>query len=307
MITGYTDKFVERQRYFPINSVLYNLWQCPDARMLSSNDESPEHFQKIHELYPAYRYFAQASYPDDMASDLVDKENFYTLRILDARTGRELVSLTKEEYFKLPMMTYSCSLAQMPSVLVSMSSKGVSLIKDLTETSFWAIRATQTMLKRLWIDPTKDPAKVSDILAMETLTKWLPKDATFDLDRFPSKDSIVLGEQLMGGPIWECFANEHTPLREWVVPKKGRTKYRWVRYADRYAGQDHERRSRAIPLHVIPEDRSILMIPMKKKTDNYVRDYRDDFELFVEIVYCQREDGKVGDTLHDLMQHIDNL
>ena len=312
MITGYTGQFVSRQRYLTISSILDNIRRQPldTTTNLTAEEFADRPGRMSISMHAGYRYFAQVFYKEGYSPTWGEEDMFDILSITDAITGEELVHLTKEKYLSHPWSTSSRSKKPYPRMLISMG-RSVTLIEDLTDTTYWLIRETQRMPKRLYIDPKVSKATVGDIINMDLLKTWLPDGTVFDLDRMPANDKIIphrFEDDILipGIPRWECFEDGSTS--KWMqVLRHMKPRYRWIRYSDFKAGCDYDRRTRSIPLNAIPEDRSVLMIPMKNKSDTRIRDCRDDFEMAVEILHYDSNVSKADRAIIDIMQHVENL
>lgn len=273
---GYTHNFVKRQRYFSLETVHYGVTTSERtySHELSSGEEIQRAKDSICEAQRSVaRYLVHEVYQFDAERNI---HVCLYLSIVDTTTGAEVLHVGKDQYLELVFSESVRVGSNIPHklALISLSERGVKLLTDLTPASFWAIRNTQTMVKRLSVDPISPPT-VKEILEMSILQSWLPDSACFDLDRMPPEE--YLKENPVPGrnyPRWECetIQNVHS-------------KHRWVRYVNEEMTWRPDLVQSCIPQDAIPEDRSLLMIPMRHKNSTSVRNCNDDFMMYVEIIY----------------------
>ena len=273
---GYTHLCVKRQCYFSLESLCCetNTTENLCTQHLFSGEEIERAKDLFREsLRSEFRYLTHQVYQLDVEHDVLT--SLY-LSIVDTTTGNEVLHIGKEQYDELIFadgMQRRSDIPRKPALL-AVSERGVKLLTDLTPASFWVIRNTQTMVKRLSVDPISPPT-VKEILKMPILQSWLPTDTYFDLDRVPSE------EYLKENPV----PGRNYPRWEYDVNKNIYSRHRWVRYCDAKMTWHPDTTWCSIPQDAIPEDRSILMIPMRHKNSTLVRNCNDDFMMYVEIIY----------------------
>ena len=267
MIIGFSHDAVKFQYYFSIQTLLQKFLRTPlsisePVNLKQANNEL-KLVKDINNI--GYKYFAQLYTSERNPHTLGQLEKFDFIRFIDADTNSEICRITREMY-------------DTQLTIVSLSVKGITLLPDLTPTLFWALRQMQLMPKKLLLTPGRDACTVRDILQMPALVRWLPDGMVFDLDRMPCND---------------------TPLKtypdEWVyLPNEEMLSKRWVRYANRNVGNNLLAQNLTIPLDEIPQDRSMLMIPIRRKSDTPEQAKKARRELFVEVVYPEKSHSDMG-------------
>lgn len=267
---GYEHGFVkQRQRYFPLKSLNE---ACANGDIPAKAVHTSEEIQQFKETacrkYGAeFKYLVHEVY---QCSQDEDDSVFLYLSITDTETGEEILHMDKKEQCELITREFRVPISSRRFTLVSMSKKGVKLLSDLTAATLWAVYNTQTMVKRLCVDPVEPPT-LGEILKKGILESWLPNGISFDLNRLPNNEQIIYNRRPDADhPKWENRAASTT---------------RCVRYVDSTMTWLPDLPFCTIPLTASPSNRSLLMIPLKHTNSNKVRSNNDEFLMYIEIIY----------------------
>jgi hypothetical protein len=104
----------------------------------------------------------------------------------------------------------------------------------------------------------------------------LPKDSTFDLDRYPP-------EQYIEGPAnaWRVSIDAREGETQPSLSFEEADNYRWI---DWCAGDSWlSGHSGIAPFDFAPPDESIIAIPMKHNKDRAPREWTDEYRMMVQI------------------------
>ncbi len=193
--------------------------------------------------------------------------------------SKVLISWKQDEDTKLILDTFTGQ--RLPAVIVSMSPRGVNILTDLSVAMFTTICSTKRMPKLLWV---REGTTIQNILRNPQLTRWLPKDSSFDLDRQPPDQYIgKCGESWMVS-IEDQFGEKPT------LSYQEADNYRWIDWCAEDSWLNGY--SSIAPFSFAPPDGAILAIPMKHVKDRAPREWTDDYRMMVQI----RHRDKIPDT-----------